>query len=277
MIVRSSAVQGASARTDDDVCTYYEDAERAEGLARLYDAPTPLGAFFRDRMTRIADLLGDTTGDLLDAGCGTGQMIRFLRDSRPDRFALTGLDRSASMIAVARQVVGEDPTVRLLTGRLEQIPFPAAAFDVVLAMGSLEYVTEIELALAEIARVTRPGGLAIVTMQNRVSPYRLWDTTVWHWLRRRRGEVGSPIVCRLGERQLRRALSAAGLTPLSAVYYHLNLLLPPLDSRFPRLAARLQRRLEPLARGPLRRLAADYIVVSRRAAPKVDRRANGAA
>lgn len=264
MSQRKTNVEDIPAQADQEVGAHYEDIARAEGLARLYDAATPLGEFYRDRMRRVAGLLGDVEGDLLDVGCGTGQMLRFLRDTRPGRFALTGLDRATSIISVARRVVGDDPAVRLVVGRSEQMPFPAACFDVVLAMGSLEYVTDIERALGEIARVTRPGGLAIVTMQNRWSPYRLWDTAVWSRVRRRRGGVESPIVVRLGERHFRLALTAAGLAPLSVVYYGFNLLLPPLDSRFPRLSMRLQRRLEPVGRGPLRRLATDYAVVAQR-------------
>lgn len=254
-----------SLQLDQVVGVHYSDPARAEGLARLYDAETPLGAFYRDRMWRIAALLEGLQGDLLDAGCGTGQMLRFLRDSCGDRLSLTGLDRSESMIEVARNVV-DDAYVRLTVGRIEQMPFASSAFDVVLAMGSLEYVSNMDEAIAEIARVTRPGGLAIVTMQNRWSPYRLWDATVWSRVRRRRGAAESPIVRRLRERRLRSALETAGFTPRAVLYYGFNLLLPPLDSRFPEAALRLQRIVEPIARGPLRRIATDYIVAARREA-----------
>jgi SAM-dependent methyltransferase len=258
-------------RPDDArVGSHYEDPARAAGLARLYQAETALGEFYRDRMRRIAGLLEGIRGDLLDAGCGTGQMIRHLRDSRPGELTLTGLDRSESVLDVARGVVENDPAIRFVVGRLEQMPLPDTAFDVVLVMGSLEYVTDVEQAVAEVARVTRPGGLAIVTMQNRWSPYRLWDATVWSTLQRRRGSVESPIVHRLGERRLGRVLAAAGLEPLSVINYGFRLVLPPFDTRFPRFAIGAERRLARIARGPLRRVATDYIVVARRgAAPNV--------
>lgn len=251
---------------DAEVGIHYEDAARADGLASLYEAATPLGEFYRDRMSRVAELLAGVAGDLLDAGCGTGQMLRHLRESRPGDFALAGLDRSASLIDAARRSVDDDPSVRLVVGRIEQMPFEDGRFDVVLAMGSLEYVTSVEQALAEIARVTRPDGLTIVTMQNRWSPYRLWDTTVWSRIRRRRGAVESPVLWRLEKPRLRSALSAAGLTPLSVIDYGYNVFLPPLDSHFPQPEMRLQRRLARIARGPLRRLATDYIAVARRRA-----------
>jgi ubiquinone/menaquinone biosynthesis C-methylase UbiE len=256
--------QTKRALADRVVGAHYDDRTAAHGLARLYESPSPLGDFYRDRMKRIAELLSDAGGDLLDAGCGTGQMLRFLRDTRPGQFGLTGLDRSASVIEEARLVVDADPSVRLVVGRVEEMPFPEHAFDVVLAMGLLEYVASLEGALREIARVTRPGGLVVCTMQNPRSPYRLWDASVHARMRRRRGDRPSPVLRRVPPGRLRSSLREAGAEPVSVVHYNFNLLLPPLDSRLPRLALWLKRRIETAARGPLRVLANDYIVVARK-------------
>jgi len=264
VLPRKGSLKGTHARADREVAAHYQDPVRAHELARLYEAKTPLGEFYRDRMRRIVALLEGAEGDLLDAGCGTGQMVRFLRDFRTDRFTLTGLDRSASMIEEARHLLGDDPAVRLVVGRVEEMPFDDTSFDVVLAMGVLEYVEDIDQVLAEIARVMRPGGLTVVTMQNQWSPHRLWDRSVWSRVQAYRGDVRSPIVGRLGERQFRSRLTDAGLTALSVVYFGFNVLVPPFDSRFPVLTTQLQRRLEAIARGPFRRLGTDYIVLARR-------------
>lgn len=263
MVARSSLEDGR-APADRVVGAHYEDRWNAVGLSLLYDSATVQGEFYRDRMRRIAGLLDGVEGELLDVGCGTGQMIRFLRDTRPGRFGLTGLDRSESIIGEARRVVGDDPAVQLVAGRAEQMPFPSGAFHVVLAMGVLEYVASLDEAVREISRVTRPGGLTVTTMQNPHSPYRLWDATAYAWMRRRRGEQPSPILRRVAEGRLRPLLERSGLVPLSVVYYNFNLLLPPLDTHLPRAALRLQGAVEAVARGPLRRLANDYIVVARR-------------
>jgi SAM-dependent methyltransferase len=251
---------------EERVSVHYDDPALAEGLARLYDEPTPLGDFYRNRMRLIAGILQGISGALLDAGCGTGQMLRFLHDARPGDFILTGLDRSPAIVDVARRVVAGDPEVRLAVGRIEEMPFDDASFDVVLAMGSLEYVARIDQAITEIARVTRPGGLAVVTMQNRWSPYRLWDLKIWSPLERRRGVGRSPIAHRLGSHRLRSELAAAGLVPRAVVGYGFNLLLPPLDAKLPELAIGLQRRLDRVLRGPLRRIGTDYVVVAERIA-----------
>ena len=254
---------GDAGPTDQEVGAYYDDRTRASGLARLYRAPTPLGAFYRGRVRLVRGLLESVDGDLLDIGCGTGQMLASLRGSR--RFTLTGLDRSAANLEVASRVLENDPEIRLVLGRIEELPFADASFDTVLAMGILEYVTGTDAALAELARVLRPGGRAVVTMQNPLSPYRLWDATIWSRVRRRRGQSESPVLRRLGRGRLGRAAAAAGLEPVSVVDYGFNVLPPPLDAHFPRLATRLEHRLATSTPGPLRRLASDYVLVARRA------------
>jgi ubiquinone/menaquinone biosynthesis C-methylase UbiE len=261
------------------VRAHYERPEQAEGLAGLYTARTPLGEFYRDRMARIRRLLGNARGDLLDAGCGTGQMLRYLHETVPGRFRLCGLDLSAANIAVAHGLFQEAEQPRLIVGRMEQMPFDHSSFDVVLAMGSLEYVESVDLALGEIARVTRPGGIAVVTMQNPLSPYRLWDRKVWAPINRRLGNRESPILHRLRSKELEAALARAGLAAEAVERYNFNVLLRPLDAKLPRVAVAVQHGLDRASRGPLRAWSNDYAVATRRvegsAPPLLAREATG--
>jgi ubiquinone/menaquinone biosynthesis C-methylase UbiE len=248
------------------VAAYYNDRARPGALAALYAAATPLGRLYRVRMNLILALLAPCPGGtLLDIGCGTGQMLRFLEERRPGDFVSTGLDESASMLEQAGKVVGD--RVRLVTGRAERLPIEDGAFDVALAMGVYEYVQDVGAAVRELARVLRPEGLAIVTMQNRWSPYRLWDSAVYRHVRRLREGPVSPIVSRVGERRLRALLAAAGLSPVDVVYYDFNIFPAPLDTRLPRAAMRVADRLEHVGRGPLRRLGTGFIVSARKPQP----------
>ena len=74
----------------------------------------------------------------------------------------------------------------LLVGGIEEMPLCDNSFDIVLAMGVLEY-TEVPAALQEIHRVLRPDGRVLATMLNPASPYRFVE---WH--------VYSPLVRLLG-------------------------------------------------------------------------------
>lgn len=234
---------------------------RAETLAELYEANTALGDFYRSRMVRIAELLADVRGDLLDAGCGTGQMLSYLHRKLPGRFRLTGLDRSSANITVARGALDATPEPRLVIGRIEKMPLDSASFDVVLAMGSLEYVAGIEDALGELARVTRPGGLAVVTMKNPYSPYRLWNRAISSLVHR---PNGSPILHCLTTRSYRAGLADAGFAPEKIQRYGFGFPASRLDAHVPRVAMRLEHALDYIVPGPLRWIATDYLVVARR-------------
>ncbi len=100
--------------------------------------------------------------NVLEIGCGTGLLLqriaRFAREAK-------GVDLSPGMLERAR-ARGLDVVEASATA----LPFPDHAFDVTCSFKVLAHVPEIELALAEMARVTRPGGHVIAEFYN---PYSL--------------------------------------------------------------------------------------------------------
>ena len=89
---------------------------------------------------------------LLDAGCGTGLALQ-LAAERGAR--VSGLDASAALLDVAR---GRLPDADLRVGDIEELPYDDATFDVVTAFNSMQYASDPKTAVAELARVARPGG-----------------------------------------------------------------------------------------------------------------------
>ena len=92
--------------------------------------------------------------NLLDAGCGTGTFARALiaEDIAPARVTL--LDPSDAMLARCA-----DLPARQVRGRLEALPFGDSEFDIVTCAWALETVPHPEVALRELCRVVRPGGV----------------------------------------------------------------------------------------------------------------------
>lgn len=78
------------------------------------------------------------------------------------------------MIRAAKALTTEQ-TSSLAVGRLEQLPYPDNSFDVILALGVLEYLPQLDAGLIEIARVAKPGAVIIVSMLNPQSLYRSWE------------------------------------------------------------------------------------------------------
>ena len=99
-----------------------------------------------------------TGRDILEAGCGTGLLLA--EAARIGRSAI-GLDLSHGMLTRARER-GLD----VLQGSLTQIPLPDASVDLVYSMKVLAHVPPIREAIAELARVTRPGGHLLLEFYN---------------------------------------------------------------------------------------------------------------
>ena len=99
---------------------------------------------------------------ILEAGCGTGLVMERVR-VRGCR-NLFGIDLSAAMLAAARRN-GNSVAQASVTA----LPFADASFDVAYAFKVLAHVHDIRAAIAEIARVVRPGGTVIVELYNRHS------------------------------------------------------------------------------------------------------------
>lgn len=112
---------------------------------------------------RLLQALGDTPlGDVLDIGTGTGRMAELFA---PRANSIVALDKSLDMLRVARAKLQHLPTgvVELVQGDFASLPFAAHRFDTVLLHQVLHFAQHPAAALAEAARVTKPGGrIAIV-------------------------------------------------------------------------------------------------------------------
>jgi ubiquinone/menaquinone biosynthesis C-methylase UbiE len=142
--------------TDADNRAYYDDfsrgyeRERAAGYHRLLD----------DLEVSVAAPLA-RGGRVLEVGCGTGLILARLA---PEAASAYGVDLSPNMLQGARA-----RGLSVALGSATSLPFPDDSFDLVCSFKVLAHVPEIEKALREIARVTRPGGMMALEFYNRWS------------------------------------------------------------------------------------------------------------
>jgi ArsR family transcriptional regulator len=111
----------------------------------------------------MLSLLGDRDlGRVLDVGTGTGRLLELLG---PRATTALGIDASRDMLALARSRLGRAGlahcSVRLAD--MYRLPLPDGSFDLVVLQMVLHYAEDPAAALAEAARVLRPGGCLIVT------------------------------------------------------------------------------------------------------------------
>jgi SAM-dependent methyltransferase len=116
---------------------------------------------FRRVVGALVDSLALRDGErVLDIGCGTGAIARWLARRTGGANPIVAMDISHYMLGEAKALAekeGLGAMVEFQYGDAENLPFPAAAFDVTLAVTLLEEGNA-DRMLGELVRVTRPGG-----------------------------------------------------------------------------------------------------------------------
>jgi len=120
-----------------------------------------ISAGFRDEAQAFVDRLSLQPGQLvLDAAAGSGNLT--IPAARTGA-VVTGLDLVDSLLSAAeRWAAREGLAVTLDTGNVEELPYADARFDVVLSMFGVMFAARPDKVVAELARVTRPGGRVVL-------------------------------------------------------------------------------------------------------------------
>lgn len=122
----------------------------------------------------LARLDGRWFESALDVGCGEGRFCRILKNRAG---SVIGIDPTQPLLDEARR---RDPDGLYLRGRAEQLPVPPDRFDLVVSYLTLIDIPDFRTAIAEMARVLRPGGTLLIAnltaMITAGAPMRGWVT-----------------------------------------------------------------------------------------------------
>lgn len=201
--------------------------------------------------------------DLFDEIAGEGLVASIAE--RAER--MVGIDVSPAVVQTA---VSRNPGLEGIVADVHALPFEPESFDLVVSNSTLDHFEsrhEIDVALGEFARVLRPGGTLVVTLDNGANPVVRFRNRLPGGLLRRLGLVPYPVGVTLGPDELLGAVERAGLVVEDArVVAHVpRLLVRATGSQSPRLLA-----AERLAGWPTRSLTGQFVAIRARAVPGRD-------
>ncbi|MDD5590229.1 MAG: class I SAM-dependent methyltransferase, partial [Candidatus Portnoybacteria bacterium] len=150
--------------------------------------------------------------DILDFGCNAGFLVDFLRQRG---WQTQGCDKSADAIAFgqAQGITG------LRVSDTDVLPFPDGQFDAVFCLDVLEHLADDGIAMAEIKRVLKTGGQALITVPAFKFLWGLQDEVSHHFRRYRL-------------KDLKKLAGQKGLKIKRASYFNFFLFLPIALARF---------------------------------------------
>lgn len=141
----------------------HDDAVRARFAAtaeRVAEASLRRLEDLSQRVVALVEPSGDERA--LDVGAGTAPLAFALA---PHVREVVALELVPELLAQARPLLEQYPNVTLLEGDAAHMPFEHGEFDLVCERAVLHHVPRPELVIAEMARVTRPGGRLLVIDQ----------------------------------------------------------------------------------------------------------------
>jgi ubiquinone/menaquinone biosynthesis C-methylase UbiE len=157
----------------------YRTADNLETRIALHERfstnPEPFPRWVVDRLPSLEE------ADVLEVGCGSGNLWHANRDRIPPAWRLTLSDFSEGMVEQTRRRLGNIASYRVAD--VQELPFADESFDLVIANHMLYHLPEPSRALAEIARVLTSGGVLVATTNGRHHLRELRDAGAPRWSR----------------------------------------------------------------------------------------------
>ena len=172
-----------------------------------------VSAFLDKRTMVLKNMLGDTSNKkILDLACGSGvQMV----DLAPVCREIVGADISEELLKLAERELSLPKTKNwnLVLADAANLPFPDKSFDVIYALGLLDYVEAPAAILRECRRALALEGCVILTIPKKPSVFALFRVRPGSWLRRKMFHL-PPIANACTRRQLLQMLEDSKFKPV---------------------------------------------------------------
>jgi arsenite methyltransferase len=145
------------------------DENEARRVEALYQTPDVVA-----QRERVLDALALRSGErVVDLGCGPGLLALQMAERVGRGGEIQCIDGSESMLAIAQRRCAGMNWVHVRMGDVAALPYADQSFDAAVCTQVYEYVPDIDRALAELYRVLKAGGRAVIVDTD-------WESCVWH-------------------------------------------------------------------------------------------------
>jgi SAM-dependent methyltransferase len=152
----------------DDLTAFHDDTAGADHFIDVASRRHTLGA--------LARCVSGRAPVVLEIGCSSGHFLRLLQAEMPEAIVVGADYVRAPLEQIAESVA----SVPLLQFDLTQCPLPANTFDAVVLLNVLEHIERDDLAMAHVARILKPGGVAMIEVPAGPGLYDAYDALLHH-------------------------------------------------------------------------------------------------
>jgi SAM-dependent methyltransferase len=157
----------------------------SDELTDLHESATESGTHFIDMASRghaiheLKRTLGDRPASIMEVGCSAGHLLADMRRELPNA-ALTGGDYTLGTLIKLGAKMPEIPLVRF---NLADSPLASNTYDAMVLLNVLEHIEDDVAAVGHIARMLKPGGVAVIEVPAGPELFDDYDRELKHFRR----------------------------------------------------------------------------------------------
>jgi SAM-dependent methyltransferase len=157
----------------------------SDELTELHESATESGSHFIDMASRdhaineLKRALGTRPVSIMEVGCSAGHLLADMRRSLPNA-TLTGGDYTLGTLVKLGEKMPDIPLVRF---NLADSPLPSNTYDAMVLLNVLEHIEDDMAATSHIARMLKPGGIAVIEVPAGPELFDDYDRQLQHFRR----------------------------------------------------------------------------------------------
>jgi SAM-dependent methyltransferase len=157
----------------------------SDELTELHESATEAGSHFIDVASRrcaineLKRTIGSKSAWIIEVGCSAGHLLADMRRSLPNAVLIGGDYTLGTLVKLGEKM----PGIPLVRFSLADSPLPSNTYDAMVLLNVLEHIEDDNAAVAHIARMLKPGGVAVIEVPAGPELFDDYDRELKHFRR----------------------------------------------------------------------------------------------